>query len=261
MPETYLPFVTGGTANHRPKLGVCMNNPYKFPGPVQDTALASLQPEAFHNWGSWSPLIPDKMYTPVIWSPDYQLAAQQYQNLARRYPGRIWLLLNEPDYPTQANIRPEAAIPFVRNWIRLINPICDVALPGVSVSYHQAGKALTWLDTYLDAGGPIGNYWHIHIYAPTVTAWHQQIEHWFEWWSRNGHGRATIISEAALFYTASDDEQIELMESIAQINDPRIAAVYWYAAATNAKTPGLLDADGNLTRLGQAWTQIQQTVK
>jgi len=231
-----------------------MNGPAKFAGPEQTRSLNMLQPQRWHNWGHSQQHMEDRRYTPTIWSPEWVSSAQTLKWLTEKYPDRTWLLLNEPDYPGQADLPASDAAVFTRHWTGWLGE-ARTALAGVTVSYHRVGNALRWLDDYLAAGGELPDAWHIHLYAPTLADWKDCYARWRAWYQQNGKNKPVILSETALFHTVSSAKQIEFMEYVYNLTD--LEAVYWYGAIETETTPGLMTADGDLTELGEAFVRLK----
>jgi len=179
--------------------------------PVQQTAHCYALPEPWkhwptylevtdrldtctHNWYTARQFLEDERHTPSIWSAGYTPGTiTEIAELAADYPGRTWLLFNEPEFTGQANTPPEIAAVHVRYWSEAIGDNGTVACCG-NLFYPSFG-GLQWLESYLAAGGPVPDVWHIHIYVANEWEWNQVIGGWQRWNAEHGN-LPTIISEA-----------------------------------------------------------------
>jgi hypothetical protein len=222
-------------------------------------ALAALGNPRWYNW--ISDHVADPLYTPMAWWLKRDTASQRRAydtHIARANadPQRLWLLLNEPNFAGQADTTPDAAAAAVRMWTQAAaNPF---AVAGVALPNEQS---LQWLSDYLAAGGPVGDYWHIHIYTGTPERWAQTYSQFEGWMLRNGVERPVIVSE-----TSAGSRGLEAQRSILEylpyaLRDfGSLHAVYWYSARDfqPAFANGDLLTEANeLTELGQVFAGVQ----
>lgn len=145
-----------------------------------------------HNWWAKGCCLEYPLYMPYIGNKPR--SPQEIQALAAAYPGRTWCLWNEPDYVTQANISPAAALPYTLEWIDAIGENGRIAGYGVGLQPRYDGWRI-WLDEFLALGAPLPDVWHMHIYATNAVEWYELYKEWQSWNSANGD-LPTIISEA-----------------------------------------------------------------
>ena len=182
-----------------------------------------------HNWYTARQFLEDDRHTPSIWSADYTPGSiTEIADLAADYPGRTWLLYNEPELSGQANTPPEIAAVHVRYWSEAIGDNGTVACCGVL--YYPWLGGYQWLEAYLAAGGPVPDVWHIHIYnANTPGEWDAVIDAWQRWNAEHGN-LPTIISEAG--------SGQELHDYLRTWQRDGILAVYWFGINEAAQVGG-----------------------
>ena len=146
-----------------------------------------------HNWYTADVFLEDERHTPSIWNHEYRPTMRNLTALADAYPGRTWLLYNEPELVMQANTTPGDAAIHAMYWTEAIGTNGTTACCGVSVDERLPWD--TWLEDYLTAGGVMPDYWHIHIYAETPATFERRWEMWRAWNAEHGN-LPTIISEA-----------------------------------------------------------------
>lgn len=190
--------------------------PYKH-WPVYLDVTARLD-TCTHNWYTAPQFLEDERHTPSIWNADYTPGTiTEIAQLAADYPGRTWLLFNEPELSGQANTPPEIAAVHVRYWAEAIGDNGTVACCG-NLLYPSLG-GLRWLERYLAAGGPVPDVWHIHIYVANEWEFQNVLGNWERW--NAGHGNLpTIISEAG--------SGQELHDWLATWDNANYPAVYWF---------------------------------
>jgi len=93
---------------------------WQYPGPVQA--------DWWYDYRHRETQLADPTFVPMVWS----MAETDLESLAKKYPGRHWLLLNEPDNPLQANMT------------------CDIAAARYAEYYHAIRRG----DPTAHIGGP-----------------------------------------------------------------------------------------------------------
>lgn len=213
--------------------------------PMQQTAHCYALPEPFkhwpvylevtgrldtctHNWYTARQFLDDPRHTPSIWSADFRPGSiVDLADLAADYPGRTWLLFNEPEFAGQANTSPEIAAVHVRYWQEAIGDNGSIACCG-NLFYPSLG-GIQWIEEYLAAGGPVPDYWHIHIYVANDWEWINVLGNW-EMWNATHGNLPTIISEAG--------SGQELHDWLATWEWPGIEAIYWFGIAEASQVGG-----------------------
>lgn len=171
-----------------------------------------------HNWYTAPQFLEDERHTPSIWNADFTPGTiTEIAQLAADYPGRTWLLFNEPEFTGQANTPPEIAAVHVRYWAEAIGDNGTVACCGNLFVPSMGG--IQWLDAYLAAGGPVPDVWHIHIYVSSPWEFLNALGGWERWNAEHGN-LPTIISEVG--------SGQELHDWLRDWNDARYPAVYWF---------------------------------
>lgn len=224
----------------------------------RDSGLLSGQPIA-KTAGS-NPARP--RYVPMLWDDDDDALWALCNEIAlcglfkeRPYPGLI-LLWNEPERKEQADMTPEAAALALRQWWKYTHwYLVPVAVGGVNVSVHHGETPYEWLDAFegllSDAERRQIAYWHIHAYG-TVAEVDAALTRFEEWMHERDVVRPVILSE-----TASSAEPAALMRQLCEwIRSKRLHGAAWFSTHYPAwNETGLLDADGELTICGEAWSR------
>lgn len=222
--------------------------------------LDALDRPGYRLW--WPCDLSDPKCVPAVrdtwdWSP----GPDEIRELSNAYPGRTWWLLNEPDRGAAygAALEPEQAA--------LLMPAYFDAVNGVAACCGTVVDAwgMTWLDTYLSAGGPAPDEWHVHIYAyeqgeALVNTWDERVDVFREWMVERDVVRPFSVSETGPM--SQFDQAEELLRHVACIayTDADIKSVAWWATHDYIKVWGagsLMDGL-DLTSLGQVWLEVQQ---
>ncbi len=181
-----------------------------------------------HNWYTARQFLEEPLHTPSIWNHVYRPAMRDLVHLADDFPGRTWLLYNEPEFSGQADTTPEDAAIHARYWVEAIGDEGKIACCGNL--FFPALGGLDWLERYLAAGGPVPDYWHIHIYAANEWEWNMAIGGWQRWNAEHGN-LPTIISEAG--------SGQELHDYLATWELDGFLAVYWFGVTEATQVGGL----------------------
>lgn len=215
-------------------------------------------------WTNWVyDHMDDPMYLPKAFSMRQQYV-RQYIDAANVGPARLWLVGNEPETP-QTFIDPvEAAImaSLFAEETDVPFACCGVVLlrePGIEWGNGWAWD--TWLDAYLAAGGPVPDVWQLHIYDAFVFEWHDRLDVFRTWAAERDISRPIIVAETS-YPWASPGYNLLLVTAIgdALASDPDLLAVYWYSVHDYHglwHDTDLLDADGTLTALGEAFVDVR----
>lgn len=175
---------------------------------------------------------------------------------------RTWLLGNEPDWGPETWTDARQAAEFAQWWDA--NTDAPWACCGVIVTL-SGDHWSAWLRHYLWFGGPVPDYWHIHIYNGTPANWHEHVEAFRVWSQRAGVERPIIVSETA-YPGGSAEYNALLVEAIGEAldSDPDLLAVYWYSVHDYHgiwHDTDLLTADGALTPVGEAFIRVRSGVR
>lgn len=171
-----------------------------------------------HNWYTARQFLENENHTPSIWNADFTPGnIIEIADIAADYPGRTWLLFNEPEFTGQANTPPEIAAVHVRYWSEAIGENGKIACCG-NLFYPSLG-GIQWLEKYLESGGKVPDMWHIHIYVETQWEFFSVLGGWERWNAEHGN-LPTIISEVG--------SGQELHDWLLTWNDKKYPAVYWF---------------------------------
>ncbi len=222
MSTVFLPLIANGAGTAQAESAVPFG--WAYWGTDHDLAhKRMLSGEPMQNWFAYDCDLPYGNYLPSLSGPRWWVRIHRLDTLVVAYPPRTWLLWNEPDYPTQANIPPGDALGITAEWTDILHAQGHtIAGYGCTVT-DPNGPARDcwrrWLDGFLAAGGPLPDVWHIHIYARTVAAWQAQYELWQVWNEQHGN-LPTIISECG--------EGPEVYAYLRRFTDARVQALLWF---------------------------------
>ncbi len=166
--QIWLPLVSDGQP---PPLRLGVGIAHQRDHAWRDRSLALLKPPCWKDW-LWDHNKEIHGYMPAV----FVLAPSESNTQAMEGAGEeLWELGNEPswaDPPTP----PTVAAEFVREWQARVGN--NFAAPGVILW----STGLAWLARYLDAGGPVGNFWNVHHYfANDADDWSRIWELWCSW--------------------------------------------------------------------------------
>ena len=171
-----------------------------------------------HNWYTARQFLEEPRHTPSIWNHVYRPSMRDLVTLADDFPGRTWLLYNEPELVGQANTSAHDAAIHVAYWTDAIANNGRTACCGVSVDERLPWD--DWLNAYLAAGGPVPDVWHIHVYAENPVVFERRLALWWAWHAEHGAGLATIISEVGF--------GMEMYEYMSTWQHADVSEVYWF---------------------------------
>lgn len=186
------------------------------------------------NWYTAPQFLEEPRHWPSVWNPVYRPSVRQLVAWSDAYPGRTWLLFNEPERIDQADTSPFDAAIHVRYWTEAIGDNGRTACCGVLIQTNWHGWA-EWLRLYLQAGGPVPNYWHIHIYADTPEQFDAALATWDAWNAERGGGLPTIISEVGRTYA--------VQEHARAIQRDDIPAMFWFGLPIEPEPKGAESAE------------------
>lgn len=271
------------------KLGVAFTTPNKY----IDNLFETFGPLKFFDWGfNHEERFEYPGYFPTIWGINFHKhipgcgwcptniyeQEEEIKRLANKYPNKTWLIFNEPSLSGQADILPFVAAhiaPIIVEWLGPKNKwaCCGVAMLPQWFIDQNPGQGLVWMDSYIANGGPIPDYWHIHVYLATTPAEYDALMNkWWYWWKLNGQGRPVIISETAgaCHPTNGDEiclEQHKIIMTHLTTNilpDPRIDTILWWKSHSESKNYNhktwLAEHNNGqyiVTELGQHFLQLQ----
>ncbi|MER3543587.1 MAG: hypothetical protein C4311_03030 [Chloroflexota bacterium] len=201
-------------------------------------------------------------YRPMIWGDglEWYGGAAGIRWFATRWPGRQWLFLNEPERASQANLPPGYAAQVVashRDLVTGADPTATWGCCGVQVD----ATGMAWLDRYIDAEGPVGDFWHIHIYGveDCNPASSLQVLHNFEAWAEaRGITRPILITEFGCLFSGPPQRACDYIANIvpALRADSLVTGWAWWSSGDG--TYPLFDDQGNPTEVGQCYLNTGQ---
>jgi len=239
-------------------LGV--NDPAKQPGAYLDATLA-LNPACWFNWQIEDALMADARYQPMLFRVGSGTISR-VDGLSRAYPGRVWLVYNEPEGQSagQANVAPATAA----GWMQQVSATVKAndATARVACCGNIVGtQGIDWLHGYLAAGGILPDVWHIHIYGATTPAqWDAYMDYWWYWNATYGGNRPTFITETCGMWASN---QTALLQYVAGYEHPKLERVYWFSAypepIVESWRCNLLNAERTPTALGATFAGLVLT--
>ena len=230
-----------------------INDPGKNPGTYQDYAL-QLNPDCYYNWSIYSENnLDNPKFDPMLWKVTEGNITQAVR-LTKAYSGKTWLIYNEPENVSQANVLPGVAAQWFNKayqQIKAADPTAKVACCGNIVST----QGIEWLNKFIPLVAHYPDIWHIHVYINSnkFNDWKTFIEYWWHW--NNTHGNLpTYITETCGMY---QDNQEFLLEDIFSYRHPLLQRVYWFSAFEEPQAGGwnctLLNSRYDPTSLGDVF--------
>lgn len=230
-----------------------LNDPGKNPGTYQDYVLQQLKPDCWYNWAIYSEdNLKNTSFNPMLWRVN-EGTLKTAVNLAIKYPGKTWLVYNEPEGSDQANTKPEIAADWfdkVYTQIKAVDSTAVIACCGVMIR----NEGIDWLDKFVKAAKYKPDVWHIHIYINSVemSDW-LAFWNWFLWWNdKAGNNLPVYVTETCATYQTSQDK---LLLSLLNFNHPLLKRIYWFSAYHEPIVTdwycNLLNDKGELLNLGK----------
>src|SRR3990167_5654359 len=224
-----------------------------------NAAARALQPDCWWNWGIYDEAhFADPKFVPSYFKlSDGSVTAAAA--LAKKYPGRTWLVYNEPEGVNngQANVPPATAATFFTKFytaVKAADPTAIIACCGTIVSTQGSD----WLAAFMAASTTRPDRWHMHIYGgmnPTDWNYYANYNDW--WISAIGGNRGYFISETCGLWSA---DQTALLKHVAAQKRPKLERMFWFGAYPEPIVAGwkcnLLNADKSRTYLGNVFAGI-----
>ena len=183
-------------------------------------SLEVLHPPVWKNW-LWDHA-GEPGYIPQVYSMRDSTLNRSAMVTANNVGG-VWILGSEPELEG-SYISPKVAAAFMRSWDE--HTTVEWGAPGI-ITWPGGYQ---WLGEYLAAAGPVGDYWHIHLYdVYTPDDWERKWDEWKQWMVDHNLVRPTIISETAGWDASVD--QAGFLDRITEIqaHDPLLQVVLWYS--------------------------------
>lgn len=224
-----------------------------------NTAAKALNPDCWWNWGIYDERhFLDPKFMPSYWRPN-DTTYTQAVNYAKKYPGRTWLLYNEPEGKNngQANVPPAiAAAVFSKFYteVKKVDPTAVIVCCGTIVSV----EGVDWLSAFMAATAVRPDKWHVHIYGATdPTAWDYYANYQDYWAEYIGGKRGYYVTETCGMWSTN---QTTLLQHVAKQARKRLEGVFWFGAYPEPIVPSwrcnLLNADKSRTYLGNSFINI-----
>ena len=226
---------------------------------VSHEALIDEAPVWFHDWwwdcSRW--LDDPGLYVPSV-------ARAWYPQVLGCNDGRPLLVLNEPEDAAQAGLTPAQAAVVLRE--AALTWRGEIWCCGTQVQHLPYARAL--LAAYRAAyGGWPADGWHVHVYAQragvtleTATLADAQeglraLDAFREWAASEGVlGRGVVVSEFGVLSARSVDPAILDVFREGFEGRPAVRAWAWFSLRYEPWAGSdLVESDGRLTELGEAW--------
>lgn len=167
--------------------------------------------------------------------------------------GGVWAIGNEPELQNSF-VSPQDAVAFVKKWDDEVGG--SWAVPGIIL--HEDGYK--WLGEYLALGGPVGDYWNIHIYfAHTPEEWEEKWNGFKLWMKKHNLERPVIVTETNGWGHADQALILQKIRTI-QCGDPLLHTVIWYSDVDYWLEPSPTDmrVGDTTTELGKLFLNINK---
>jgi hypothetical protein len=227
-----------------------------------NAAARALQPDCWWNWGIYSEAhFADQSFVPSMFAVS-DGGITNAVAMAKKYPGRVWLIYNEPEGQNegQANVAPAtAAAQFAKLYtaMKAVDPTSTIACCGTIVS----GQGIDWMTAFMKATTVRPDKWHWHIYGATDPAtWDYYANYLDGWIATAGDKRGYYITETCGMWST---DQVALLRHVASQQRPHLERVFWFSAYPEPIVAvwrcNLLDSAGTPTPLGQAFGALRLT--
>jgi hypothetical protein len=213
-----------------------------------DRVWRALGQPSYHNWLFDRPV--HFAYYPTLFRVMFDDETQptkpygRAKARAKDNPDELWLLGNEPHIANQGLIAVTTFAAVVRDWLDHTN--VTWAAPGIILQ----PDGYDWLEGYLAAGGPIPDYWHVHLYWQLLPKdWQKRLDEFKQWAAKRQIERPVIVTETNA-NSRDPIDQMRLMDYLATIPE----TVYWYSSLDYFSAwphTDLVNWDGSLTELGR----------
>jgi len=206
-----------------------------------------------YNWAVQPPAnLPEGIeHVPMQWGTD---GIESFQASVAALGAQHVLGFNEPDQAGQSNIDPSTAASL---WTQYMNPLSDSGIKLGAPAVSSAPAGLTWLQGFMSAcnGGCKIDFIPIHWYGEgsqyfiqylaTINAAFPNYNLWVTEYADTTMGDAGAV-------------QSSLTDSISQMDSLAYVERYsWFdfSRSTTGMETNLLDGNGNLNALGEAYIQ------
>ena len=139
---------------------------------ARSNVLDDLGASWWHSWGYEDAFLQDPRFVPMIsaflgsqYAGGICTAPSCLANYARNYPGRTWLLLDEPERPGQNAISPEAAASKVDALVGAMRAADSTAKFACCGTWTD-GQGTQWMHSFLGAVAARIDVIHVHAYYP-----------------------------------------------------------------------------------------------
>lgn len=205
----------------------------------------------YYNWRLTEANFQDSNFTPMIWKPTNKNLLTVGE-LVIKYPGRTWLVYNEPEGKDQANTTPEVAATWFEQTYKLIKNLDPTAKVGCCGNMVRQ-ESFDWLESFIQNTNTKPDFWHIHVYAfdGKTTTWKNFIDYWWYWNSKNWNLNTSITETCGM----NSENQVDLLNFVSSYQHPKLLSIYWFSAYEESLQWNchLLNNDGSLTTLGNEW--------
>jgi hypothetical protein len=196
----------------------------------------------------------------MLWRQKWDAAAEAAFVAAENHKhlDLTWLIGNEPMVDGQAAATPQEAADLAKRWRRDL-PGVKFACPGVFLAFGD--RVYQWISDYLDAGGPVPDFWHWHNYAWSGPSAMGMDQDFVVWQRSNSIERPSIISESNIFDDMDWMIQLPMMSYLKFMleNESPVVATCWFAARYGDVWPVRMLMNERLTDrtpLGDKYRQI-----
>jgi len=249
--------------------------------------IATLGADAVHHWNytKWQADAAGATgltYYPAVWGCGAtgnvwdRVGAAELAAFATRYPGRAWLIFNEPELKGQANCLPEQgaqAYRVIYPAIKLADPTSRVFCCGTTTWKWTASFLRAYVELYDEL--PKIDGFHFHLYRYGDYDWQaatNELDAFRQWQQAvkwNGAGRwgenlPVILSEWGVLPEAGLGNDPQGIADYLRALWPQLEARpwvethFWFSNFTTGEyaASNLFNQDGTPTVVGKAWQEM-----
>ncbi|MCX5906274.1 MAG: glycosyl hydrolase, partial [Deltaproteobacteria bacterium] len=202
-------------------------------------------------------------HVPMVHASDVPDYLQYIKSLAQAFPGRYWLVFNEPDYHAQENLTPAAAAVAYQELRKAIKGADSTAKLIVGgVLWPDPRWMTNFREEYKTRYGayPVVEGWHVHHYVEpdryNINEWRRVPLFWKDWMMSNGGMVELWLTEFGCLVSDSVnqkimEDQIAWLESLPWLT--RYGWFNYYLEPSYWMKGTLTLPDGQLSALGQLY--------
>lgn len=229
-----------------------------------DAMIDLLQPDWWYNWMA-------TFYgrQPVRWRPTAWRNVVE-AGVAKDFPGYSWIVLNEPEQASQANLPCDLALLRIIHQVDIMHTLglpheFVIVTPNVNIS---TAEGIDYLD-YVVRGlrrRAVHIHLGVHFYVRQPDWFRWALQQFWDWYADLDWQAPVVFTECGVPPNEPLEVALEMMPRFRSLlDDPRVLGVAWYGAFATQMPEGayhgLLQRAGDerweLNELGKRWLELK----